>query len=63
MQHAGYSGWYMHVLNKNALYNGMSKLKVDVLNDYPQRHIRVGFWSFWISLASKLEKKEKKEEN
>ena len=43
MQHAGYSGWYMHVLNKNALYNGMSKLKVDVLNDYPQRHIRVGF--------------------
>ena len=62
MQHAGYSGWYMQVLNKNASYNGMSKLKVDVLNDYPQRHRRVVFWSFWISLASKLEKKEKKRE-
>ena len=43
MQHAGYSGWYMQVLNKNASYNGMSKLKVDVLNDYPQRHRRVVF--------------------
>ncbi|MXQ88072.1 hypothetical protein E5288_WYG016990 [Bos mutus] len=26
-RHAGYSGWYMQVLNKNASYNGMSKLK------------------------------------
>ena len=33
----------MQVLNKNALYNEMSKLKADVLNDYPQGHRRVVF--------------------